>query len=61
VKYGIFSDIHLNLSYNQDSSDNSCPFTNQTNQIVKNKIPQSEVKLDQKALLEDWDATHHKP
>ena len=51
MKFGIFSDIHLNLNYNPDSSDNSCTFTNQTNQLVKNKVPQSEVKLDQKALL----------
>ena len=51
MKFGIFSDIHLNLNYNPDSSDNSCTFTNQTNQLVKNKVPKSEVKLDQKALL----------
>ena len=30
VKLGIFSDIHLNLNYNPDSSDNSCTFKNQT-------------------------------
>ena len=39
MKLGIFSDIHLNLNYNPDSSDNSCTLTNQTNQFVMNKIP----------------------
>jgi hypothetical protein len=39
VKLGIFSDIHLNLNYNPDSSDNACTLTNQTNQLIKNKIP----------------------
>jgi hypothetical protein len=28
VKLGIFSDIHLNLNYNPDSSDNACTLTN---------------------------------
>lgn len=31
VKLGIFSDIHLNLNYNPDSSDNSCTLKTHTN------------------------------
>jgi hypothetical protein len=35
VKFGIFSDLHINLNYNPDSSDNYCTSTNQTdNQAI---------------------------
>ena len=31
VKLGIFSDIHLNLNYNPDSSDNFCTLKTHSN------------------------------
>jgi len=51
VKLGIFSDIHLNMNYNPDSSDNVCTYTNQSNNQIYNSMPSSEIKIDQKALL----------
>ena len=50
VKFGIFSDIHLNLNYNPDSSDNLCTSTNQAYQI-KNKVPLSELKAWLKSIV----------
>ena len=36
VKLGIFSDIHLNMNYNPDSSDNFCTNTNQSSHQIYN-------------------------